>query len=171
MTVVLVGNPRTGSRTRAAGELVAERLTGSPAEHVVELAELGPKLLGWGDPDVARVKELLAAADLVVVASPVFKATYTGLLKLFLDQVGAGELHGTTAVPVMLGGSPAHSLAGELTLKPVLVEVGLSCPTPALYLLEDAWESGPVLDAWLERAAATLRHLLPGGAADQTDPA
>jgi FMN reductase len=156
--VVVVGNPRPASRTRMAAEMVAERLTGAPPDTVIELAELGPALLGWGDPTVEAAKTAVAGADLVIFATPTYKATYTGLLKLFLDQFGAGELHGTTAVALMLGGSPHHSLAGELTLKPVLSEIGCSCPTPALYLIDSAWEASPELDTWLDRARDTLRY-------------
>jgi FMN reductase len=154
--VVVVGNPKPGSRTRRAAELVAERLTGTVPAAVIELAELGPALLGWGDPAVDAAKRAVAGADLVVFASPTYKATYTGLLKLLLDQFAAGELHGTTAVALMLGGSPYHALAGELTLKPVLSEIGCSCPTPALFLLDSAWEASPELDAWVERAREVL---------------
>ena len=156
VVVVVVGNPKPASRTRRAAEMVAERLTGAAPATVVELAELGPALLGWGDPAVEAAKRAVAGADLVVFASPTYKATYTGLLKLFLDQFAAGELHGTTAVALMLGGSPYHALAGELTLKPVLSEIGCSCPTPALFLLDSAWEAGPELDAWVERARDVL---------------
>jgi FMN reductase len=158
VSVVVVGNPKPGSRTRRAAELVAGRLTGAPPATVIELAELGPALLGWGDPTVAAAKQAVAAADLVVFASPTYKATYTGLLKLFLDQFASGELHGTTAVALMLGGSPHHALAGELTLKPVLSEIGCSCPTPALFLLDSAWEASPELDTWVERACDVLRR-------------
>ena len=156
-TVVVVGNPKLGSRTRQAGELVVDRLTGEPPDAVIEVAELGPALLGWGDPAVEAAKQVVRDADLVVFASPTYKATYTGLLKLFLDQFGAGELHGTTAVALMLGAAPEHALAGELTLKPVLSEIGCSCPTPALYLLESSWENSPELDAWVARARDVLQ--------------
>ena len=154
MTVVVVGNPKPASRTRQAAELVAERLTGAPPTTVIELADLGPALLGRGDPAVEAAKQAVRDADLVIFASPTYKATYTGLLKLFLDQFGAGELHGTVAVALMLGGSPHHALAGELTLKPVLSEIGCSCPTPAIFLLDSAWEASPELDTWV--SAATL---------------
>ncbi|HEY8059292.1 MAG TPA: NAD(P)H-dependent oxidoreductase [Acidimicrobiales bacterium] len=155
-TVVVVGNPKLGSRTRQAGELVVERLTGAPPNAVIEVAGLGPALLGWGDPAVEAAKQVVRDAGLVLFASPTYKATYTGLLKLFLDQFTAGELHGRTAVALMLGAAPEHALAGELTLKPVLSEIGCSCPTPALYLLESTWEDSPELDAWLERARDVL---------------
>jgi FMN reductase len=156
VSVVVVGNPKVGSRTRQAAELVVERLTGAPPDHVVEVADLGAGLLGWGDPAVEAAKDVVRGADLVVFASPTYKATYTGLLKLFLDQFAAGELHGTTAIALMLGAGPQHALAGEHTLKPVLVEIGCSCPTPALFLLESAWEDSPELDAWLDRARDVL---------------
>ncbi|EHB50397.1 NADPH-dependent FMN reductase [Mycolicibacterium rhodesiae JS60] len=140
------------SRTRAAAELVAEKLTGSAPEHVIDVVELGPALLGWGDPKVAEAKELVKSADLLVVASPTFKATYTGLLKLFLDQFGQGELAGVTTFPLMLGGSYMHALAPELTLRPVLVEIGASCPAPSLYLLDSDYETSSDLEKWLEVA-------------------
>ncbi len=85
--VAVVGNPKTGSRTRRAADMVAERLTGTPPASTVELAELGPALLEWRSPAVQAAKQVVLAGDLLVVASPVFKATYTGLLKLFLDQL------------------------------------------------------------------------------------
>jgi FMN reductase len=155
-TVAVVGNPRLGSRTRQAAELVVTQLTGAPPTTVIELAELGPALFEWGHPDVTTAKEQVLGADLLVIASPVFKASYTGLLKLFLDQFGAGELAGTPTVPLMLGGSPAHTLAGEVHLKPVLAEIGASCPTPALYLLDAEWDASPTLEQWLPLARGVL---------------
>lgn len=157
MTVtVVVGNPKAGSRTRHAAELLVEKLTGSAPDEVIEVVGLGAGLLGWGDPKVAAAKQTVLGSDMVVFASPTFKATYTGLLKLFLDQFGAGELIGTTAIPLMLGAAPHHALAPELTLRPVLTEIGCSCPLPGLYLLDSEYESAPQLDAWLERAKIVL---------------
>lgn len=159
-TVVVVGNPKPASRTRAAGILVARRLTGVDSETVVELSELGPALLGWGDPDVTAAKAVVADASLVVVASPTFKATYSGLLKLFLDQFGAGELVGIRAVALMLGGAQQHALACELTLKPVLSEIGLSCPSPGLFLLDSDYADCQVLDAFVRRARIEMPDLV-----------
>ena len=157
MTVVIaVGNPKPGSRTRLAAETVAQRLAGEPHPDVIELAELGPALLTWGDEAVAAAKQRALDADLLIFASPTYKATYTGLLKLFIEQFKAGELDGTTSVALMLGGSPHHSLAPELTLTPVLSEIGASCPLPGLYLIDSTWETDGVLDEWVERARRTL---------------
>jgi FMN reductase len=149
------------SRTRAAAELVVESLTGAPPEHVIDVVDLGPALLGWGDPRVAEAKEIVKSADLLVVASPTFKATYTGLLKLFLDQFGQGELDQLTTFPLMLGGSYAHALAPELTLRPVLVEIGASCPAPSLYLLDSEYETSEDLQKWLTVARRFVTAVAP----------
>jgi FMN reductase len=158
MSVVVVGNPKPMSRTRTAAELVATKLSGQAPKDVIDVVDLGAGLLGWGDPNVAEAKEIVKTADFLVVASPTYKATYTGLLKLFLDQFGAGELGQIPTFALMLGGSPAHSLAPELTLRPVLVEIGASCPSPSLYLLDSDYETSPALDGWLEIA----RRYVPG---------
>lgn len=149
MVVVIVGNPKPMSRTRAAAELIAEKLTGAPPSAVIDVVELGAGLLGWGDPAVAEAKKTVLEADVLIVASPTYKATYTGLLKLFLDQFGQGELGQKTTFPIMLGASLAHNLAPELTLRPVLAEIGASCPAPSLYLIDSEYETAEALDAWV----------------------
>ena len=159
IVVIAVGNPKPASRTRLAAEAVAERLVGESHPDVIELSELGPALLTWGDEAVADAKRRVLGADVVIFASPTYKATYTGLLKLFIEQFGAGELDGTTSIALMLGGSAHHSLAPELTLKPVLSEIGASCPLPGLYLIDSTWEEDGVLDHWVERGRRTLRLL------------
>lgn len=153
---VVVGNPKPASRTRQAAILVAEALAGSPPGAVIDVVELGAGLLGWGDPAVAAAVEQVRQADVAVVASPTFKATYTGVLKLFLDQVPTGGLAGVVAVPVMLGGGPGHALAPELLLKPVLVELGATCPTKGLYLLDSTYTEPTALDPWLPTARAQV---------------
>ncbi|GAB3045353.1 NADPH-dependent FMN reductase [Sediminivirga luteola] len=153
--VTVVGNPKKDSRTRAAAERVAAQL--GAQNHTIELSELGPGLLGWGDPAIAQAVSAVQGADLAIFASPTFKAAYTGLLKLFLDQFPGGTgLQDVVAVPLMLGGSQAHSLAPELTLRPVLSELGATCPAAALYLIDSQYETDGALEAWVERWGGTV---------------
>jgi len=149
---VVVGNPKPRSRTYQAAHLVAGKLAGQQPDLSVDLADLGGALLDWSDAGVGDVVTAVRSSDLVVVASPTFKATYTGLLKLFLDRIAADALAGVTAVPVMLGGHWRHALAADLLLKPVLVELGATCPTRGLFLLESEYAGGETLDSWLELA-------------------
>ncbi len=161
MTVtVVVGNPKPRSRTYTAANLVAEKLTGRAPDVTIDLTSFGAALLDWSDPTVAAAVATVTASELVVVASPTYKASYTGLLKLFLDRFGGGVLAGVTAVPVMLGGDWRHSLAPEVFLKPVLAEIGASTPTRGLFLLDsDSGESG-TLGAWLETAGPQVAAAL-----------
>lgn len=149
---MLVGNPKPRSRTYEAAHIVAEKLTGRQADLSIDLTDLGAALLDWADATVAGLVTAVIQSDLVVVASPTYKATYTGLLKLFLDRISGGALAGVTAVPLMLGGHFKHALAPELLLKPVLVELGATCPTRGLFLLESEYASGETLDEWLRLA-------------------
>ena len=154
--IVVVGNPKPKSRTLEAGVLVARKLIERAPDEVIDLVEFGPALLEWGNPAVADALKRVAAASVVIVASPTFKATYTGLLKLFLDQFPQDGLLNVTAFPVMLGAGPTHALAPELLLKPVLVELGATCPSVGLYLIDRNFAEDPRLDAWAARAR---RHL------------
>jgi FMN reductase len=158
---VVVGNPRPGSRTLAAARHVATELAGEP-DLVVDLADLGTTILDWSDPTVAGLVDAVGASDLVIVACPTYKGTYTGLLKLFLDRFAAGPDGGLRgiAVPLMLGGGPGHALAPELTLRPVLTEIGAIVPVPALYVLDAAYDDPDAYAPWLARARPVVTALL-----------
>ena len=162
---VVVGNPKPASRTLAAATYVARELTGSEPDLVVDLATIGAELVDW---QAAAVNELVAevgAADLVVVACPTYKATYTGLLKLFLDRFSVGQLAGV-AVPLMLGAGPAHALAPELGLRPLLTHLGALVPTQGLYVLDAQHDDPAAYADWLATARPVVGALLsrPRGA-------
>lgn len=171
--VAVSGNPRAGSRTLTAARAAAQRLSGlvgaDPASvDVVDLATLAGELLAPTHPGADAALTRLAAADVAVIATPVYKASYTGLLKAFLDLYGADGLAGVVAVPLVVSGSPAHALAGEVHLRPVLVELGAVVPARSLTLTEaQLGDLDAALDAWLVRAAEPLRRAL--GAGDAAD--
>ena len=163
---VVVGNPKVASRTLAVAREVARAAAaaagvgGAPVVEV-DLAELGPHLFDWAAEDVRSVVDEISRCDLVVVASPTYKAAYTGLLKSFLDWYGSTGLAGVVVVPVMVGAGAAHALAVEVHLRPVLVEIGATVPTRGLYVTEDRLDDLPVvIDEWLVAAAPVLRRTL-----------
>jgi FMN reductase len=164
---IVVGNPKPRSRTFTAAALVAERLTGQAPDLAIDLADFGPALLDWKDAGVAQAVAELQSVDLLVVASPTYKATYTGLLKLFLDRFPAGSLSNVTTVALMLGGDWRHSIAPETHLKPLLAELGASTPTRGLYLLDSEsdsnWADSETLTSWLELARIQLPPALVAG--------
>jgi FMN reductase len=159
-TAVVVGNPKPRSRTLAAALTLASGLTGREPDLVVDLATLGPALLDRADPQVAGLVAEVGAADLVVVASPTYKGTYTGLLKLFLDRFPSATGLRGLAVPLMLGAGPGHALAPELTLRPLLTELGATVPGRALYLLDTAYDDPEAFREWLETTRPYVERLV-----------
>ncbi|KQV75378.1 NADPH-dependent FMN reductase [Aeromicrobium sp. Root344] len=159
-TVVIVGNPKPQSRTAHAATLLAAALGGKDP-YVIDVVDLGPGVLSWGDSTVEGAVRTAAEADLLIVASPTFKATYSGLLKVFLDQFAGGHgLEGCVTVPLMLGAGPVHAMAPEVHLKPLLVELGATCPAPGLYLSEQTYEDGAVISQFVERWGPSLTRLI-----------
>lgn len=146
---VVVGNPKPASRTFQAAVHLVEELTGTAPQLAVDLAAFGSGLLDWSDTEVGDAVEAVRGLDLVVFASPTYKATYTGLLKVFLDRFPSNGLDGVVAVPLMLGAGPGHQLAPEVFLRPVLAELGAVLPTRALYVLDSAYEDPAAYEGWL----------------------
>jgi FMN reductase len=157
--VAVTGNPRADSRTAALTRHVAMeiagRVDGLERARLLEIDLAAPL-----HDDEDRVAAL-RGATIAVIASPTYKATYTGLLKSLLDGVPHDGLAGVIAIPLMVAGDRVHALAVEVHLRPVLVELGAITPTRGLFFEESSLEApGSVLDPWLERARPVLDALV-----------
>ncbi|GAA3533764.1 NAD(P)H-dependent oxidoreductase [Nonomuraea rosea] len=168
--VTLVGNPRPGSRTltvaAAAAQAIGRRIGAAEPYEVVDLSVFGPQLLS-ADPsaEVAAALSLVREASVLVVASPTYKGTYTGLLKAFADRLPLDALAGKAALPLLVMGDPKHSLAVEVHLRPLLVELGAVVPTPGLAVLESQIpQVEEVLATWADRVAAQVAAVVGEGA-------
>lgn len=160
-SVLVVGNPKPASRTTQAGEMLVEALTGSAPDSTIELSELGAGLLDWSSEAVNQAVKTVAEADLVVFASPTYKATYTGLLKLFLERYPGGTgLQGVVAVPLMLGGNQLHNLAADWSLRPVLTEIGATTALPGLYVVDSTFAEDGAIAAYGERWKSVVDSLV-----------
>jgi FMN reductase len=164
---IVVGNPKAGSRTLGVAQATARALgvRGVDVESttVIDLAVVAPELF---NPESSQVGDLLAevaASDLVIVASPTFKASYTGLLKVFFDRHSTNALAGTIAVGLMTGAAPIHALAVDVHLRPLLIELGASLPTRNLYVVESQFNDlDAIIGPWADLAAPLLvRALTP----------
>lgn len=151
--VVVVGNPQPLSRTRRVAERVAHELaarSGARIEQTIDLADNADRMFA-ADPHIDALLEQIASADVAVIASPTYKAAYTGLLKSFLDRYPADGLRSVSAVPVLTIGSPSHALAVEHTLRPLLVELGASVPSRGLaFPAGSVDECERIVAAWVD---------------------
>jgi FMN reductase len=160
--VAVSGNPRSGSRTLGLVRCVAERIAHTahlPAGAVttVDLLDYAPRLFDRQASDVKDLVEFVTAADLVVVASPTYKGSYTGLLKAFIDQFPRTGLTGVTAVPLMVGVLAHHTDVHDRLLGPLLGELEATVLPGLFFLEEELADPDRVIDGWLD---ATRCHLL-----------
>jgi FMN reductase len=167
---IVVGNPKARSRTLTVAEEVLSQLSdclgGGSDPLVVDLADYAGSVFDWGSATMQSLTAEVAQCRLLVVASPTYKATYTGLLKSFLDRYGNDGLRGVVAVPVMVGAAPIHALAPEVYLRPLLVELGATVPARALYVVEpDIARLSEVVGKW----AASARPLISAALASDKE--
>jgi FMN reductase len=168
---IVVGNPKANSRTLRVATVLAEKLLGGNRHDVrtIDLAEHVGEIFQWPSDAMAELNARVAASDLVVVASPTYKATYTGLLKAFLDRYPANGLKGVTAIPVMTGGDLTHAMGPNVNLAPLLVELGASVPVRGFYFVASQMDRlEEVAAAAAEEYTAVLSEL--GTIAAQTAP-
>jgi len=124
--VALSGSLSKPSRTRNLVETIAHRLAQQwPASvHVIDIAELtgelGHAVSFQNIPaSIQRAQQLLTQADVLVLASPVYKGSYSGLFKHFLDLLDPGALRGKVTLLAATGGSDRHALVLEHQLRPL----------------------------------------------------
>jgi FMN reductase len=163
--VALSGNPRSGSRTSLVARAVAEDLAGRLGftEPVTsfELTDIAAQLFAKTATEPDRYRLAVADAAIAVVATPVYKASYTGLLKAFFDRFPSGGLRGVVAVPVVVSASPAHSFVAEHVLRPLLVDLGAIVPVKALAITERQLDDlDAVIGTWADEAAPVLGRLV-----------
>ncbi|WP_394553132.1 FMN reductase [Agromyces sp. MMS24-JH15] len=124
--VAVVGSLHTPSKTAALVDAIIESLGRSlPIDvHVIRLHELGPALAGALRrdelPSDAELElRAIERADLLVVATPVYRASFTGLFKHLFDFVEQYALVDTPVLLAATGGSERHALILEHQLRPL----------------------------------------------------
>lgn len=138
MSVLLIaGSPSERSRTAALLSAAGQKLTFRGAQvETLRVRDLNPQALllaDFGHPSLVHATQKVAEADIVVVATPVYKAAYSGVLKVFLDVLPQNALKDKTVLPLATGGSPHHMLALDYALRPVLQSLGAKNSLPGIY--------------------------------------
>lgn len=170
--VAVSGSLVAPSRTRALVDHVTTRIAGSCAIDLetYDLTEIGRliapitarKGLAAG---AARIYDAIEAADLLVVGSPIYKASYSGLFKHLFDLVDPSALSGVPVVLVASGGSDRHALALEHQFRPLFGFFNAVTVPTAVYAVEADMEKtgeirNPLLNARIDRAVAEALHIL-----------
>ena len=160
MSVLLIaGSPSEQSRTAALLEAAGTRLEGRGLQvDRLKVRSLSPQALllaDFGHPSILDAQKRVADASVLVIATPVYKAAYSGILKVFLDVLSQTALKGKTVLPLATGGSPHHMLALDYALRPVLQSLGAKAILPGIYATDSQVillpEGGHQIDADIAR--------------------
>lgn len=126
--VIIAGSPNPGSRLNGileyAEKVWKEKGFGIETVRVAELPAAALLHADFKDAALLRAIASVEEADGVVIAGPVYKASYSGLLKSFLDVLPQSGLQGKISLPLFIGGTIAHLLSVEYALKPVISALG-----------------------------------------------
>ncbi|MFD3583599.1 NADPH-dependent FMN reductase [Streptomyces sp. NPDC058683] len=157
------GSPSASSRTARLLRHLDQRLIAHGHEVIPLDVRTVPAeaLLGadFRHPAIVEATELFARADGVVVATPVYKASYSGVLKALLDLLPQYALTGKTVLPLATGGSTAHVLAIDYALRPVLSSMGAAHIVQGWFTLDK--DITVREDGTLALAPATAQALTP----------
>ncbi len=137
--VYISGSPTPYSRTEAVLRFMSETLEKKGhTSQLITMKDIPANDLidgNWNSDAVIRIGEQIEAADGVVIGTPVYKASYPGVFKAFIDVLPQQLLAGKTVLPFMTGGSHYHLLALEYALKP-LISIVQGSPVRGIYYVD-----------------------------------
>ena len=148
------GSPSAHSRSRVLLEHTLSRLAEQGiGTDLIDLSALpADALLGRRvSPELERALAAVGEANIVVASTPVYRATYTGLLKVFFDLFAQRALVGKVGLAIATGGAPGHQLVLDHGLRPLFASVGAVVVPTGVYAVDAEFDAGVPRAAVLER--------------------
>lgn len=167
LVVVSAGLSVPSSTRLLADRLAAATAERAPAEvEVVELRDLAVEIAhnftnGFPGRRLAAALDAVTAADGLIVVTPVFSASYSGLFKSFFDVLEQDALAGKPVLIAATGGSARHSLVLEHALRPLFAYLRAVIVPTAVYAASEDW-GAEGLPERIDRAAGELAALMTG---------
>lgn len=169
--ITLAGSPRFPSRSTALLTLCQQTLERRGVEVIPwNLHNFRPEDLLYArfdSPALQALTQDLLSADGVIIATPVYKASFSGALKTLLDLLPERALEHKVVLPLATGGTVAHMLAVDYALKPVLNALkaqeilhGVFADDTQITHIDRQPELSPLLSERLAEAVDTLWHAL-----------
>ena len=138
--LTLSGSPSPDSRTGVllthTGSWLALRGHEVTTLHVRDLPTSALLVSNTEHPAIRQAISLVNRADGVIVASPVYRAAYSGLVKAFLDLLADNALAKKVVLPMANGGTQGHLVALDYALRPMLTAMGAGTLVPGCFVLD-----------------------------------
>jgi len=140
--VILTGSPSASSRLNGLTQYLHGKLSEANIDiEVIQVIDLPPEDLvyaNFGSSSIVAANEKIATAQAVIIASPVYKASFTGVLKSYIDLLPQKGFEGKLIAPIFIAGTMAHLLSIDYSLKPVLASMGARHFTKNVYTTDQA---------------------------------
>ncbi|GAA4641657.1 CE1759 family FMN reductase [Gordonia humi] len=118
---------------------------------------------GVASPQVRAAQDAIADADGLIVATPVFAASYSGIFKMFFDVLDPDALTGVPVLAAATAGTPRHSLVIDHAIRPLLAYLRAEVLPTGVFAATDDFGS-PELGTRISRAGAELAdRMMVGG--------
>lgn len=138
--IAIAGSPSHPSRTSAVLEYAKTVLKSQGLElELISVRDLPAEDLlfaNFDSPAIKKAQAKVEQASGLIIATPIYKASYTGVLKAFLDLLSPAALSGKVILPIATGGTVAHLLAIDYAIKPVVATLGARYVLGGVYLLD-----------------------------------
>jgi len=190
--VVVNGGLGQPSSTRLLAERLGAATSDALLEHgmeadvdIIDLRGLAHPLAdavvtGFATGELRSALDALSAADGVIVVSPVYQASFSGLFKMFFDVLDEGALAGTPVLMAATAGTARHSLVLEHALRPMFAYLKAVAAPSGVFAASEDWGSARAeqsLGRRVDAAATELAALVAarperasGGAFDDVVP-
>ncbi|MET7439118.1 MULTISPECIES: FMN reductase [unclassified Streptomyces] len=167
--VVVSAGLSVPSSTRLLADRLAAATAGRTSAEVefVELRDLAVEIAhnftnGFPGPALGAAVEAVKGADGLIVVTPVFSASYSGLFKSFFDVLSAGDAEAVAGKPVLVaatGGTARHSLVLDHALRPLFAYLRAVVVPTGVYAASEDWGAEGLAER-IERAAGELARLM-----------
>ncbi|WP_406373763.1 FMN reductase [Streptomyces sp. NBC_00647] len=153
----------------------AGRASGPVDLRVVELRDLAVEIAhnltnGFPGPALSAAIDDVTSADGLIVVTPVFSASYSGLFKSFFDVLDKDALAGKPVLIAATGGTGRHSLVLEHALRPLFAYLRAVIVPTGVYAASEDWGAEGLAER-IERAAGELAALMSALTGASTAPA
>jgi FMN reductase len=162
--VAISGSPRAPSKSKTLAEALLRALEARGCTtSMIDVATLSAEALlaRTPAPEIDAAIADVGRSQIVIAATPTYRALYTGALKCLFDLMPPEHLHGKVCIPVQTAASPAHFLAIDHGLKPLFASLG-GVAIDGVYGTDDQFVDGAPnekLLARIEAVAATASRL------------
>ena len=183
LAVITAGITQPSSTRMLADHLTEAtvRALGRDVDAVVEVVDVrdvahdltNNVLTGFASPELQVRLDAITEADAVIVSTPIYSASYSGLFKMLIDVLPKDSMRDKPVLLGATGGTARHSLAIDHALRPLFAYLGALVAPTAVFAASEDWGSvsaGQLSDR-ISRAGTAFTRLVTGSAApEHIDP-